>query len=104
MLNTRSSSKTPSVDDVIRPRRGVKFESTKSFNRSTEYSNSPLDLDHLSKYCSFSSDYDIFPPSSLDRMWTPSAPGRHVIPDIYFEYGFRLPMHPFYLFVFEAFG
>lgn len=68
------------------------------------YASNPLDLDRLSGYCTFLNGYAAFLPMSLNGMWAPCHSGRHAISDVYFEYGFRLPMHPIYLFVFEAFS
>lgn len=101
-LTAGSASKTPSIDDVARPRYGAKFESSKSFNKPSYYSSHPLDLDRLSQYISFSSDYDAFAPTIDDRMWKPPHPGCQAIPDVYFEYGLRLPLHPFFRFVFQV--
>ncbi|KAL8125920.1 hypothetical protein AgCh_013286 [Apium graveolens] len=101
-FNVGSSSFTLSASDVSGSRRGLKFESNKFFNCSSEYSEKSIDHDQISKYCSFYDSFAVFSPSVTDRMWTPFHPSRHVIPDIYFEDGFGLPMHPFYLFVFEA--
>lgn len=100
ILKLGSLSKTPTVGEVVRPCHGSKFEANKSFNRPSLYSGVDLDMGMLSKYCNFSDGYAVFRPSKDDRMWTPSHSGRHAIPDIYFECGFRLPMHPFFLFVF----
>lgn len=96
LLNVESPSLTPSVDDVVRPRRGTKFVSNKSFNRVSFFAKNPLDLDRLFGYCAFSDEYSVFSPSADDRMWMPCRPSSHAIPDVYFEYGIRLPMHPFY--------
>lgn len=68
MFNPRSLSRTPSVGDVVRPRRGLKFEANKSFSSPSLYSTVALDMDMLSKYCSFSDGYVVFPPCKDGRM------------------------------------
>lgn len=88
---------------LLRSRRIAKFESNRSLNHPSQYSKSSLDLDMLTQYCAFSGGSSVFPLSNTDRMWDSPRPGLHAILDIYFEYGFRLPMHPIYLLVFEAF-
>lgn len=79
------------------------FSSNTSFNSPSKYANALLDLEALSEYCDFDGGYSIFPPLESDRMWTFVKPGRHAIPDLFFEYGFRLPMHPFYVTVLDTF-
>lgn len=98
----RVSPRSP-MNSVDPPPFWAKFEANSSFNCPSFYSSNPLDLGLLSEYCSFDDGYAVFSPKDSDRMWTPSRGGRHAIPDLFFEYGFRLPMHPFYLLVLEAF-
>ncbi|KAK1380738.1 hypothetical protein POM88_027482 [Heracleum sosnowskyi] len=43
-------------------------------------------------------------PNHGDRLWRMPEYGMHRILLIYFNYGFRLPMHPFFLVIFEAIG
>lgn len=102
VLVSGSASQTPSVGDVVRPRSGAKFESNQSFNKPSYYSSHPLDLDGLTKYVSFSDGYNAFAPDASDRMWKPPHPGCQAIPDVYFEHGLRLPLHPFFRFVLHA--
>lgn len=100
----RVSPRSPAAATTAEPLFWAKFKANSSFNCSSVYSGSPLDLGMLSEYCSFDDGYVVFSPDESDRMWGPSRNGRHAIPDIFFKYGFRLPMHPFYFFVLEAFG
>lgn len=79
------------------------FESNTSFNCPGGYVGSTLDIDKLSEYCSFGDGYSVSPPLGTDRMWMCLKPGRHAIPDLWFEYGLRLPMHPFFMIVLDTF-
>lgn len=99
-----SASQTLYVEDVVRPRSGALFESNKSFNKPSFYSKYPLDLDKLDQYVSFSRGYNAFAPSENDRMWKPPHSNCHDIPDVYFEYGLRLPLHPFFRFILQILG
>ena len=39
-----------------------------------------------------------------ERLWMSPEPGLHVVPLLWFDFGFRLPMHPFFGVVYEALG
>ncbi|KAL8099048.1 hypothetical protein AgCh_031663 [Apium graveolens] len=72
------------------------FRSQRPYNARNIYHKVALNLEVLSGYCYFADGYLVYPPSHRDRMWDPSRRGLQAIPDLWFAYGFRLPMYPFF--------
>lgn len=52
----------------------------------------------------FTNQYHHRVPSVNDRVWMMPEYGMQGIPLILFEYGLRVPMHPFHLAMYEAIG
>lgn len=73
------------------------------FNCLSYYSQEPLDLDKLSCFCSSDGGYVINTLNSLDKIWRIPKKGWQLFSDLWFTYGFRLFMHPFFLIVLETF-
>lgn len=79
------------------------FSGQLPYNCVSYYADKPLDLDTLTLYCSPRGGYIVCTPNSSDRMWRSPKIGWQAIPNIWFLYGFRLPMHPFFLTMLEVF-
>lgn len=83
----------------------IKFFSSKApFNCPSAFVGDSLDRQSFSAYCDFSQGYRVHPTKASDRMWMSPKIGWQAIPTLWFEYGLRLPMHPFFLSVLEALG
>lgn len=95
-----SSSTEASMDQTV----ADFFASQVPFNCPSFYSKEPLDLDFIRGFCSSDGGYIVHSPNDTDRMWRAPKRGWQSIADICFAYGFRLPMHPFFLFVLKTFG
>lgn len=72
------------------------FESKKPYNTCSQYCKVPLDVGLLSGYCALSDGYAVHSPSLTDKMWHSHFPRWQSVPDLWFLYGFCLPMHPFF--------
>lgn len=73
------------------------------FNCPSIYSKESLDLDSISGFCAPEGGYIVHSPNATDRMWRAPKRGWQSITDISFTYGFRLPMHPFFMTVLKTF-
>ena len=58
----------------------------------------------MKMYCSASRGYSYRIPWEDERLWMTPEPGLHAIPTLWFDFGFRLPMHPFFSVMYEALG
>lgn len=58
----------------------------------------------IDKCVVFGSTYTHHFPSVDDRIWLSLKPGWHAVPTIFFDFGLRIPMHPFLPLLFEALG
>lgn len=74
------------------------------YNCTSYYVDKPLYLDTLTRYCSPQGGYIVRTPNSSDNIWKAPKAGWQSIPDIWFSYRFRLPMHPFILIILEVFN
>lgn len=79
------------------------FASHLPFNCSSVYSKEPLDLDTITGFCSPDGGYVVHSPNLTDKMWRAPKRGWKSIPDMIFMYGFRLPIHPFFMTVLKTF-
>lgn len=63
-----------------------------------------MNLDKLKGWVDFTNGYRRRIPRVEDRVWMMPEYGMHGIPLILFDYGLRLPMHPFQLAMYESIG
>ena len=77
------------------------FPSKAPFNYVSAFVGSCPDLEILKK---LGEDYSYRVPLENERLWMILEPGLHVIPLLWFDFGFSLPMHPFFGVVYEALG
>lgn len=68
------------------------------------FCNRSVDANKLGNWADLSNGYRYRAPDPQERVWMMPEYGMHGIPLVLFEYGFRLPMHPFHLAFFEAVG
>lgn len=68
------------------------------------YASRRVDWEKMNLWVDGSVGYRCEVPSVGAHMWESPEFGMHGIPKIHFEFGLRLPMHPFHLAVFEALG
>lgn len=68
------------------------------------YANRAVDWVKIGAWVDFKSGYRRRVPGVNDRVWMMPEYGMQGIPLILFEYGLRLPLHPFHLAVYEAIG
>lgn len=80
------------------------FKSRSFFNCNSVITPRSPELDNLGRYCDFGLGYTYHFPQPGDSMWDPPVRGWQAIPLIFFELGFRLPMHPLFSAVFEVLG
>ena len=80
------------------------FKSRAFFNCNSVITPRSSELDNLGRYCDFGLGYSYHLPQAGDCMWNPSVKGWQAIPLLFFELGFRLPMHPLFSAVFEVLG
>ena len=77
------------------------FASRASFNYVSVFVGSFPDLDVLK---GLGEGYTYRVPLESERLWMTPEPGLHAIPLLWFEFGFQLPMHPFFGVMYEALG
>lgn len=70
----------------------------------SHYSNHTVNLEKFKSWVDFSNDYQHRIPKVEDRVWMMPEYGMHRILLILFDYGLRLPMHPFHLAIYESIG
>lgn len=83
---------------------GKFFSVRPSFNCRTTMTVKSSEIRSLRRYCCFSMGYVHHLPRRCDKMWCPPQAGWQSVPLLLFNYGFRLPMHPFFVVVYEALG
>lgn len=81
---------------MMNERRVKFFKSRKPYNNQSQYVKVPLDVELLSGYCAISDGYTVHTLSVGDKMWDAPLPVWQAIPDLWFSYGFCLPVHPFF--------
>lgn len=80
------------------------FQSNPSFNwRSVITADSP-EMAKLGEYCGTDGVYTVHLPGEDHRLWHMPQEGWQAIPFIFFELGFRLPMHPVFAVLFKLLG
>ncbi|KAK1377986.1 hypothetical protein POM88_024730 [Heracleum sosnowskyi] len=83
----------------------LEFGDNTSFNVSSIFSNPSMRVDVNKNWVDLSvGGYRCDIPNPDDRIWNMPKYGMHGIPLIHFDYGLRLPLHPFFLCMFEAVG
>lgn len=70
----------------------------------SHFTNHVVDRNKLSLWVDFENNYRYRMPIAEDRVWMMPKYGIHGVPLILFEYGLRLPMHPFHLAMYEVIG
>ena len=80
------------------------FASKASYNCRSIYLVEEVNWTYLRSCVALGNGYDCRVPERDDRMWKMPQVGYQAVPMIWFEYGFRLPMHPFFLSMYEALG
>lgn len=80
------------------------FRACPSFNQRSSMTARSSAIKRLPQHCCFDLGYVHHLPRRTDKMWCPPREGWQAIPLLFFEYGFRLPMHPFFGVVYEALG
>lgn len=70
----------------------------------SHYTNHVVNWVKLNSWIDFGNGYRYHMPWVGDRVWMMPECGMHGVPLIMFEYGLRLPMHPFLLAMYEAIG
>lgn len=58
----------------------------------------------VGKCVTFGTTYTHHFPSEKDRIWRSPQAGWHAVPSVFFEFGLRIPMHPFFPLLFDALG
>lgn len=98
------SMETDGDEDKAMENPGKFFSVRRSFNYRTTMTADSSEIRSLRRYCCFAMGYVHHLPSRSDKMWCPPSEGWQSIPLIFFDYGFRLPMHPFFGVIYEALG
>lgn len=80
------------------------FVEKPSLTYTSIYATRPIDYGSLISWVNMENGWTCVVPKPGDPVWLMPEYGMHVIPFVYFEYGLRLPMHPFHLAVYEALG
>ena len=87
------------------PRDLVKLFSAKStFNSRSIVKEGSSELAAFRNYCGSDGTYKCYAPRKNDRLWHMPKKGWQAIPLIFFELGFRLPMHPLFAAVYRVLG
>ncbi|XP_074366918.1 uncharacterized protein LOC141707587 [Apium graveolens] len=82
----------------------LEFPRGSSLDYISHFSNHRLNMAKLESWVDLKNGYKLRVPTPDERMWVMPEFGIHGIPLIMFEYGLRLPMHPFHLAMYEAIG
>ena len=77
------------------------FASKGPFNYESAFVGAHPDLEILKD---LGEGYSYRVPLENEQLWMSPQPGLHAIPLLWFDFGFYLPMHPFFGVVYEALG
>ncbi|KAL8110831.1 hypothetical protein AgCh_026537 [Apium graveolens] len=91
------------VEESLRLGR-IEFESKPSLNYLSYYITVDPPASKLEKYIDLSNGYRYRVPTADERVWMMPEFGMHGVAMIMFQFGLRLPMHPFFLTMYEAIG
>ena len=80
------------------------FRSKPSFNRRSVIKDDSPEMDKLAEYCGTDGVYSFHIPDEEDRLWQMPKKGWQAIPFLFFELGFRLPMHPLFAALLKLLG
>lgn len=104
------SRQTPSKQEALSPFSPMSaevrrlFSSKPSFNQPGILSPDLPEFAALKEYCGDDGVYTLHLPREGDRLWHMPQKGWQAIPLLFFELGFRLPMHPLFSALFELLG
>ncbi|KAL8103781.1 hypothetical protein AgCh_028106 [Apium graveolens] len=91
------------VEESLRLGR-IEFESKPSLNYLSYYITVDPPASKLEKYIDLSNGYRYRVPTADERVWMMPEFRMHGVAMIMFQFGLRLPMHPFFLTMYEAIG
>ena len=80
------------------------FQAVPSFNRRSTIGPDSPEMSKIKEYCGSDGVYSVHFPGEDDRMWHAPHEGWQAIPFLFFELGFRLPMHPLFAAFFKLLG
>lgn len=80
------------------------FLSRPSFNQASVYTVDSPEVATLRGYCGTDGVYSLHLPGEDDRIWQMPQKGWQAIPTLFFDLGFRLPMHPLFVAFLELLG
>lgn len=80
------------------------FRSKPSFNQRSIITADSPEFAALQEYCGTDGVYSLHLPGERDRIWHMPQKGWQAIPLLFFELGFRLPMHPLFSALLELLG
>ncbi|KAL8135449.1 hypothetical protein AgCh_010190 [Apium graveolens] len=91
------------VEESLRLGR-IEFEGKPSLNYLSYYITVDPPVSKLESYMDLSNGYRYRVPTADERVWMMPEFGMHEVAMIMFQFGLRLPMHPFFLTMYEAIG
>ena len=80
------------------------FEMNPAFNRRSVIGPDSPEMARLGEYCGSDGVYTVHLPEENDCLWHMPQEGWQAIPFLFFELGFRLPMHPLFAALFKLLG
>ena len=90
-------------DGVSREARSL-FLSKDCLNWESEVVEGSPEVEKVKKCVTFGTTYKHHLPTEEDRIWHSPKAGWHAVPSIFFDFGLRIPMHPFLPLLFDALG
>ena len=90
--------------DGVSPEARRLFLSKDCLNWESEVVEGSPEVEKVEKCVTFGTTYKHHFPTEDDRIWRSPKAGWHAVPSIFFDFGLRIPMHPFLPLLFDALG